>query len=99
VAALLVSCTSSSYALTCEEARYYYQNGMGPKAYATSDNGKCGYSVNRDAGARDIGMATFRALKYCTQSGGIGCRVVFSEGGKSSASVQEVSASRRPQRP
>jgi hypothetical protein len=79
VAALLVIGTSSSYALTCKEAQYYYQEGLTPKAYATSDNGHCGYSVNRDAGARDIDTAKFRAKKYCEEKGGRNCRILRAE--------------------
>ena len=85
VAALFVTSSSNSYARPCSEVLHYYQAGLAPKAYAVG--GKyCGYSTGQKA--ISLEDAKWNAVKFCQESGGTNCHVVYSEGGPSGVRVQ-----------
>ncbi len=76
----LFASSGNSYARSCGEVLQLYNAGPAPKAYAASASGKaCGYATaNTTSSFED---AKSKAVMFCQQSRGLGCRVTHTQGG------------------
>ena len=75
---VVVQNSAASAQNSCIQLYSQYQDGPAPKAWARATNGPCGYATARSASS--VSQAKNLALGYCKSSGGVGCRVISSQG-------------------
>lgn len=60
----------------CHKIYQKYASKQGPKAFATSPNGYCGWASRNKSSDAELEIAKTKALGFCMSSAGMECQIV-----------------------